>query len=177
MSTSRAERPALGSRENWWGDDPDDDPDGGYVGASGTDPAEYTAHKLALELVDPICGRSSRLHDVEIPLSEPCMYLPKQVERDGRFIEYRQHRHRRRINEETGYINWGESTSTDIPEFDYDVFTTAVHTYLVDRCCRMTAVEGYLEYADRVWHDPSMNSKESLAQFVRHVRDDEGSRR
>lgn len=167
-----APTPALGSRDNWWGDHENANPERrtGHTECRGTDPADYVAHQLALQLVEPVCGRTGA------PLSDPILYLPKQIEiAEGQYIEYRQHRHRRRVNEETGYINWGETTSTAVPEFEYDVFQRAVHTYLASRGCRLTAIEDYLEYAEQVWADPSMGSKDSLAQFVRYVRDEEAS--
>lgn len=161
--------PALGCRENFWGED---DRDGagrtGHSVATGTDPAEFVAHQLALELVDPICGETGGA------LSEPIFYLPKQIEiADGQFLEYRQHQHRRRFNPETGFINWGETTTTAVPEFDYSVYKRAVHTYLASRDFRLPNVDEYLKYAEQVWGDPSMGSKDSLAQFVEYVRDRE----
>jgi len=166
-------RPALGARENFWGDgEPDDDPtvDGGHDPDRhpGTDAAEYVAHQLALRVVEPICGETGQ------PLSDPVLYLPKQVQvGDGQFIEYRQHRHRRRVEPESGRINWGETTWTAIPEFDYDTYRLCVHTYLAERGCRLTAVDDYLDYAECVWRDPQFGSKDALEQFVRHIREQE----
>lgn len=163
--------PILGCDENWWGaDEHTADRQTGHVEVSGTDPAEFVAHQLALSLVDPVCGETGT------ELTHPIFYLPKQIEiAPGQFLEYRQHRHRRRINEETGFINWGETTSTDVPEFDYEVFRRAVHTFLASRDCRLTGIDDYLEYAEQVWADPTMGSKDSLAQFVRYVREEEST--
>lgn len=167
-STTRDDSTALGSRENFWGQSDDGPRIGGHTECRGTDPAEYIAHQLALRFVDPVCGKTGA------ELSEPCLHLPKQIEiGDGQYIEYRQHRHRRRVQLDTGHINWGESTSTDVPEFDQDVFERAVHTYLAEKDIRLTEVGDYLEYAHRVWHDPSMGSVGSLEQFVEHVREHE----
>lgn len=160
--------PALGSRDNWWGKDDEQDRRTGHSVSTGTDPAEFVAHQLALQLVDPICGETGG------ELSDPIFYLPKQIEiADGQYLEYRQHQHRRRFNPETGFINWGETTTTAVPEFDYDVYCRAVHTYLASRECRLTGVEDYLEFADQVWSDPSMGSKDALAKFVEYVREEE----
>ena len=167
--------PALGARENFWGDDDENDAGdddaletGHGPSISGTDPAAYVAHQLALRVVQPICGETGRL------LSEPTLYLPKQADfEDSRTVEYCQHRHRRRYEPESGRINWGETTSTEIPEFDYDTYRLCVHTYLAERGCRLTAVDDYLEYAECVWRDPQFGSKDALEQFIRHVRDRE----
>ena len=160
--------PTLGARENFWGETDDEPANGGHDETLGTDPAAYVAHQLALRVLDPVCSKTGR------ELTEPTLYLPKQTKvADGKTIEYRQHRHCRRVEPASGRINWGETTSTAIPEFDYDVFRLCVHTYLAERGCRLTAVDNYLEYAERVWHDPQFGSKDALEQFVHHVREEE----
>ena len=160
--------PTLGARENFWGETDDEPANGGHDETLGTDPAAYVAHQLALRVVEPICGETGR------PLSDPKLYIPKSVQvGDGLFTESRQHRHRRRVEPESGRINWGETTWTAVPEFDDDVYQLCVHTYLAERGCRLTAVDDYLEYAERVWHDPQFGSKDALEQFVRHVREEE----
>jgi hypothetical protein len=162
--------PALGSRHNWWGTDPDgEQAPRGHVETSGTDPAGYKAFQLLLRFVAPVCGETGR------ELSEPSFYLPKQDEvRPGQYREYRQQRHRRRVEPESGRINWDESTTTDLPDVGYDVYQLAVHTYLAERDCRLTEVEDYLSHAERVWHDPQYDSRGSLEQLVSYVRDAEG---
>jgi hypothetical protein len=160
--------PALGSRENFWGEPDDTNRPEGHSETSGTDPASYTAFQLALRFVRPICEETGR------PLSEPCFYLPKQRETPHGWEEYRQQRHRRRVEPESGRINWGESTSTAVPEFPYEVYKRAVHTYLAERDLRLTNVDEYLEFAERVWHDPQYDSRGSLEQLVSYVRDAEG---
>jgi hypothetical protein len=164
-------QPALGSRENWWGRDPHETQPGGHVECQGTDPADFVAQQLALQLVDPICGETGG------DLTDPILYVPKQREiAPGQYLEYGQHPHRRRYNKATGFINWGETTTTAVPEFDYDIFRKAVDTYLAMREHRLTDREDYLEYAEQVWCDPSMGSKDSLEQFIRHVRSEESNR-
>jgi hypothetical protein len=166
--TSDSDTPSLGSRENFWGRDNTEDHEGGHRECSGTDPAEWVAHQLALRFCTPICGETGG------ELSDPEFYLPKQIEiAEGIFLEYRQHRNRRRVEPESGRINWGESTSTEVPEFEYPTFCRCVGTYLTEKDYRLSNREDYLEYADTVWHDPTMGSKDSLAQFVRYVRDRE----
>ena len=170
MSTNE---PALGDRSNWWGDlddQPETDELTGHTETRGTDPAEYLAFQYLTELADPICGRTLAETGREQPLSDPCMYLPKQRQTEHGFEEYRQHRHRRRVNEETGWINWGESTSTDVPEVDEKTYLQAVNNYLAANEVSVTKVEDWLTLADRLWTDPTMNSKESLIQFIHHKR-------
>lgn len=169
MSTNTDEPPALGARGDWFGrDDPETDAPTGHTETGGTDPAAFIAHQLALRFCDPVCGETER------DLSEPAFYLPKQQElANGRYQEYRQHRHRCRVEPESGRINWGESTYTDIPEFDYGTYRLAVHTYLAEREFQLSAVDEYLEYADRLWSDHQYGSKDALEQFVEYVRDEE----
>jgi hypothetical protein len=171
MSTdSTSSSPALGSRENFWGDDPDPDPDagGGHREVAGTGAASYVAHQLALRVVDPVCRETGR------ELDEPSFYLPKQVKlADGQYLEYRSHRLRRRVEPESGRINFGESTGTDVPEFGYETYRLAVHTYLAERDVRLTEVDEYLERAECFWHDPQYNSVGALRQLVAYVREHE----
>lgn len=173
-SADTDEPPTLGARDNWWGEDQDDGADadaGGHDEVGGTDAAEWVAYQQLLDLVAPVCERTG------IELSEPTLYLPKQHAVAGGSIEYRQHRHRRRVNPETGYINWGETTSTDVPEFDEETYEVAVHNYLANRLAgqdlRVTQIEAYLEHANALWHDPQYDAFGSLEQFVRYVRDEE----
>jgi hypothetical protein len=169
MSTDASPYP----RENYYGelgnqDDRDDDRDVGHAELSGTDPAEYLAFQYLSEFVDPVCARTGD------ELTEPTFYLPKQRERKTvGYDEYRQHRHRRRINPETGYINWGESTSTGLPEVGYETYRKAAGLYLADREISLTHLDEYRQYRDRVWHDPQYNSNGALEQFIRYVRDRE----
>lgn len=211
----RHEEPTpLGSRENFWGEAPDDDsPDHGHDEITGTDESEYIARQLVQSFVDPICtttldetpnrgfaphfayvfddeplGKESDLDAMHtsnevVELSEPCFHIPKQHDTGNRIIENRQHRHRRRYNPETGYINWGETTSTGIPNFTYDIFEQCVHNYLAARLqnvrnsdgdgLTITKVDEYVDHSDRLWHDPSMDSLGALKHFVEYVRDKE----
>ncbi len=172
MSTNTtSESPALGSRENFWGASDDDESEavaGGHREVSGTDAAEYVAHQLALRVVDPVCRETGR------ELGPPDFYLPKQVEfADGQYLEYRSHRHRRRVEPEGGRINFGESTGTDVPQFGYETYRLAVHTYLAERDVRLTEVDEYLERAECFWHDPQYDSVGALRQLVAYVRENE----
>lgn len=203
-STSSHTQPALGSRENFWGDGIDDDTgDSGHSEVSGTDAPEQLARQLALRFEDPICtrtlneppwnggrlaelvawlcddecidGRGDQLHHEKCvqSLTEPTLPMPRQFDVGSRIIEYGAHRCRRRYNPETGYINWGETTGTGIPEFDYDTYRLCVDTYLAERGTGVTRIKDYLEHAERLWSDPSMGSLDSLAQFIRWVREQE----
>jgi hypothetical protein len=176
MTTNESPYP----RGNYYGelDDQDNgnDQDIGHDELAGTDPAAYLAFQYLSELTNPICARSRREDDREIELTEPSFYLPKQRERQTvGYHEYRQHRHGRRINPETGYINWGESTSTGLPEVDYETYRQASELYLQEREISLINLDEYRQYRDRVWHDPQYNSHGALEQFIRFVRDREPS--
>lgn len=190
----------------WGDDPTHDTDGSGHSEVSGTDAPEQLARQLALRFEDPICtrtlnepawnggrlaelvawlcddecidGRGGQLHHEQCAqsLSEPELPMPRQIEVAGRIIEYGSHRCRRRYNPETGYINWGETTGTGIPEFDHDTYRLCVDTYLAERFdgLRITKLDDYIEYAERVWNDPQYGSKDSLAQFIRHVRRAEG---
>ncbi|MFC7134322.1 MULTISPECIES: hypothetical protein [Salinibaculum] len=155
-------------REDFWGElDAGQDDTNGHDEIEGTDPAEYIAFQHIAEFVAPICAKTGD------ELSDPEFYLPKQHETPHGYVEYRQHRHRRRWNPETGYINWGESTSTGLPEVDYETYRTAAANYLSERGIRLTHIEEYEQLLDRFWHDPQYNSHDALAQFIRVVRERE----
>lgn len=179
-------------------DDADGDLD--HCRPGGTDPAAYLAHQQLLALTEPICerqqhsppwnggrlaelfafvfdgecidGRGDQLHRErgEQPLSEPELYLPKQTEVRGRLIDYRQHRLRRRYNPETGYVNFGETTSTGIPEVSFETYEQAVHNYLWQNGVQVTNVDDWLAYARRLFYDQQLSSKEALEVFIRKKR-------
>lgn len=172
----------------------------GHAETDGTDAAEYVAFQQIQALTNPICartkhqpawnggrlaelcawlfdgecidGRGDQLHreQTEVELTEPEFYCPKQIQRGSRLIAYRQFRLRRRYNPETGYINFGETTATGIPEIQYETYEQAVHNYLWENGTPGREIDTWLAYADRLWHDPTLNSKESLVKFVKRKR-------
>ncbi|QLD84804.1 hypothetical protein HWV23_03435 [Natronomonas halophila] len=174
-STSLSSREPLGNRDNWWGDDTTPDRQRGHVEVAGTDAAEHKARQLALRFCQPLCrtqleepawnggrpaellawlvdddcidGRGDVLHREQKPveLTAPKLPLPKERELGGQTIEYGAHRVRRRYNPETGYINFGETTGTTIPEFGYEIYKLCVHTYLGEREFRISEGDAYLE--------------------------------
>ena len=154
-------------------DDESEAPTTGHTEIDGTDAAEYLAFQHILALTYPVCKRTLKQTGEEVPLSDPCLYLPKQVERGSITINYRQHRHRRRINPDTGYINWGETTGTAVPEIDEETYMLAVQNYLSDRGILMTTAERKLQRARRLFHDPQFNSHTALATFIEQVRNDD----
>jgi hypothetical protein len=121
-------------------------------------------------------GRGEMLHHEQKPvrLTGPAFYCPKQFERaNGTIEEYRQHRHRRRYNPETGYVNWGETTGTAIPQVDYDTYRQAVHNYLARREYLLTREEEYLNLARSLFYSQTQDSHSALATFIRNVRERE----
>lgn len=208
--STTSDSPALGSRENYWGGDAKDvEADGGHSECDGVDDAAYIARQLVLDNIQPVCaahryGTPNRgfaphfawlfdeplgvgsdldaMHAEQrtVELSDPAIHLPKQRKTSHGFEEYRQVQHRRRYNPETGYINWGESTATEIPEFGEDRYWQAIGLYLIKRYSRsdgggltLTNLEDYVDHAGRLWSDPTQNSHGSLTEFVRYVRDQE----
>ncbi len=109
QSEPESDSPALGSRDNWWGESDDVELAGGHVAIDADDAAEHIAFQTILQQVDPICNETGR------PLSDPEFYLPKQHHNGHGYDEYRSHRHRRRVEPESGRINVGESTKTASP--------------------------------------------------------------
>lgn len=184
MSTGQRQ-PSPYRRDNFWGDGDDPDARTGHVEVAGTDPASHLAHRLLLELVEPVCARTLRERDEEIELSEPCFHLPKQTDRGTHFVEYRQHNHCRRINEETGYINWGETTSTALPQVDFETYMQAVENYLFDRLYDDTGekivltereikrMQARKRRAERLFREQQQDSHSALGEFIRQVREGE----
>ena len=163
MSTKSSPYP----RDNFWGDDQDhEQPRRGHTECAGTDPASYLAFRELAALTTPICERSLDERGEEIELSDPEMYLPKQIERSCYRIEYRQHRHRRRYNPETGWINWGETTSTVVPEVGKQIYMQAVENYLCDRGVRHSNIDAWRQYAERLFHDQQLTSTGALTRLI-----------
>lgn len=171
MSTDTATSRSPYPRDNWWGEaDADESRTTGHTECSGTDPASYLAYRELLALTTPVCKRSLSELDETVELTDPEFYLPKQVERSNRYVEYRQHRHRRRVNPDTGWINWGETTATAVPEVDEDTYLLSVHNYLWRNHVRQKHVTDWLRYAKRLFQDQQLSSKEALAVFIRKKR-------
>ncbi|QIO25417.1 hypothetical protein [Haloarcula sp. JP-L23] len=209
--STASDSPALGARENWWGDlgDDGDESDEDHDEVTGTSPAEHIAFQQLLKFTRPLCwatlnetpNRGLRPHfawldgeplgvnsdlgalhteQKQVELTDPSIYVPKSHETSGNPINYRQERHQRRYNPETGYINWGETTTTALPEIDEDTYYQAVGMYLMERYSRsdgggltLTKIDEYVEYAKQIWHDPTQNSHGSLTKLVEYVRDEE----
>jgi len=194
-------------RDNFWGDEDDQSDAQGHAELTGTDAAEYVWFQIVIDLTEPICertkhtpawnggrmaelfawcfddeqidGHAEQLHHEqrEEPLSEPAVHLPKQIERGGRIIDYGQYPHRRR-HSESGYINWGETTTTEIPEIGFDQYMQAVHNYLAVREAKesltLTRKDEYLSLAKRLFYDQHLNSHKAGETLVRKVREEEG---
>lgn len=173
--TDRTESPYP--RRDWWGEHESDPEPTGHTETAGTDAASYVAFSELLQVTTPHCERTLRERGEEVQLSEPSFYLPKQIERNGRYIEYRQHRHRRRVNEETGYINWGETTSTAVPDVDEETYMLAFANYLARRHGRTPlrpgTTEEYLNHARRQFYIPDQSSHEALTNAIAFVRERE----
>jgi len=168
MSSTHHTQQSPYSRENYWGEIADQDSaDGtGHDELAGTDVAEYLMFHELSALAPLICGRSLQTLNIEQELSDPKLYVPKTVDLGTHSLEYGQHRHRRRINEQTGWINWGETTHTDVPEVDFETYMQAVHNFLWRNGVQVTLVEDWLAYARRLFKDQQLNSKEALRTLI-----------
>lgn len=164
--------------DNWWFDEQTDD-DSNEKTDDTTDTratpttdrsvaASTIMHQEVLALADPICARSKREDGEDVTLSDPTFYLPKQRDHGDRVEEYRQHNQPRRINQETGYIAGGETTSVGLPELDEDAYRQAVRNVLARLGFLEAHREDWLQHADRLYHDPTCNSTRALRLFVQH---------
>jgi hypothetical protein len=83
---------------------------------------------------ETIDGHGDALHNEnrEVELSEPALHVPKDGGEEFGTREYGQFRHRRRVNEETGYVSGGESTGVWIQDRPTDEFMELVGWYLHD---------------------------------------------
>jgi len=117
-----ADRPALGSRENFWGEEaglpqPDDDDDREFPDHGGTSRAEWIAHQLVKESAPAILSGTALFgnpddplatHDanVEVEMTAPAVYVePSELEEENEVSRplYEDHR-RKRYDPEHGYI-------------------------------------------------------------------------
>lgn len=147
-----------------------------WVRADVQDPSEVGPIEAAIDTSELVDGRAEMLHHERkaVRLTEPLFYCPKQTTKaNGTMVEYRQHRHRRRYNPETGYVNWGETTATGLPQVDEETFMQAVHNYLAGREHRYTMTDEYLQRARRLFRDQNHDSHSALETFIRQVRDAE----
>jgi hypothetical protein len=170
-------------RDNHWADNEQAPTPTGHVETAGTDPARHIAFQKLLELVTPVCARTREETGESIELSEPYFHLPKQSDRGTYIEEFRQHNHQRRVNEETGYINWGETTATGLPDIGEETFIQAVENYLFDRLYDETGDQIVLtdreirlmrsrkDRARRLYNDQEYDTVGGLAEFIRQIRD------
>lgn len=173
--------------------------------APGVDPSEYIAFTLLYDDARMLCSRtlsgdpyqplragfawldgdtSDVAHDPDaihrelhaVELSPPAIHLPKQSDGDFRRVEYGQYPHRRRFNPETGYINWAESTSTQLDDVDTDRFLALVEEWLA--AChadlRTGVREDAVDLARRHKKNPTLNDVEALSDVVEKVREYDG---
>lgn len=148
-------------RDNWWFDEAsddvvDDEPDQGLPNdrPDPNDPNEIVAHRLLIGSATLLCATTLRdtpyrsalevgcawlfdgdclerdalaMHKENRPveLSEPCLRPPTETVRDQR--------HRKRVNDETGYISGGETTGVVIADRSLSEFIAVVNLWLESR--------------------------------------------
>lgn len=117
-TTTRDTSPALGSRENWWGDydATRDKQDGGHEEVDGTSKLDWLAHQLLKNGGDANCysattlyedpDHDGALHDEnhEVEMSSPECRIPLTVDRDFRSLDYSVIPHQLRYDTEYGYV-------------------------------------------------------------------------
>jgi hypothetical protein len=132
--------------------------------------AELIAWLEADDASDLIDGHAWAMHrcNDSIALSEPRCYPP--AERAGL------HRHRRRVNEETGYLNWrgqNGTTSVVIPDRPFEDFMAAVNVWLARRDGSLPPRrrEKALAYARRLKKQGEKSDQEALRLVIKKTRE------
>jgi len=119
-NSDATDRPALGARGNWWGEEaglPQPDGDRGHADHGGTSRAEWIAHQLVKESAPAILSGTALFGDpddplathdanIEVELTEPQEYVPPSTldtEGEPERELYGDHR-RVRVDEQHGYL-------------------------------------------------------------------------
>jgi hypothetical protein len=188
------------ARHNWWGDT-DTDADASVDDedrADPNDPNALIAHELLLDTATMLCkttlledpwnggrmaeaialvldddpefdGRHDQLHrqNEEVELTEPCIRPPTETVRDQR--------HRKRMNEETGYITGGETTGVIIQDRPLEEFMSVVHIWLEGRRGELLDREKReaRQLAARLKQQGELRDVDVLTKVVAYVRNGE----
>lgn len=198
MSTNTAPERETYRRDNWWGDteadtvvavDDEDRPDP-------NDPNALIAHELLLDTATMLCkttlldepwnggriseaialvldddaahdGRHEAMHheNREVELTDPCIRPPTATVRDQR--------HRKRMNEEMGYITGGESTGVIIQDRSLEEFMSVVQIWLEGRRGELLDREKReaRQLAARLKQQGELRDVDVLTKVVASVRD------
>lgn len=205
---SRTQSDASPRRDNWWGDDVDDTDDtdsGGHaVPQEGPPPdydrdlAEWKAHSILVDSSTKLCGQTHRGapdrgwtphmnaegideapgHDPwathhekrKLELTEPAIRPPTDSVRDQR--------HRKRYNEETGYISGGLSTWVELEDKPRQEFMQIVEACLghwqVSESLSDSDVDRLREKARRLKRDQETSDRDILTRLILDVLDEDG---
>lgn len=183
-------------RDNWWGDN-----DAGAVAVvdgerpDPNDPNELIAHELLLDTATMLCkttlleepwnggriseaialvldddpdhdGRHYQMHKTqgEVELTDPCIRPPTETVRDQR--------HRKRMNEEAGYITGGETTGVIIQDRSLEEFMSVVQIWLSGRRGELLETEKReaRQLAARLKQQGELRDVDVLAKVVEFVR-------
>lgn len=185
-------------RDNWWGDN-----ETGAVAAveddrraDPNDPNELIAHELLLDTATMLCkttlleepwnggrmaeaialvldddpdhdGRHYQMHKEqgETELTDPVIRPPTETVRDQR--------HRKRMNEEAGYITGGETTGVIIQDRPLEEFMSVVQIWLSGRRGELLEEEKReaRQLAARLKHQGEMRDVDVLTKVVASVRE------
>jgi len=200
MSTQSSSESDSYPRHNFWGEeDSNSDADDGVDDrADPNDPNALIAHELLLDTATMLCkttllekpwnggrlaeaialvldddpdfdGRHEQMHrkNGEVELSEPCIRPPTETVRDQR--------HRKRMNEEMGYITGGETTGVIIQDRPLEEFMSVVHIWLEGRRGELLDREKReaRQMAARLKQQGEMRDVDVLTKVVAFVRDGE----
>jgi len=200
MSTQSSSESDSYPRHNFWGEEDanSDAADGVDDRADPNDPNALIAHELLLDTATMLCkttlleepwnggrlaeaialvldddpnfdGRHEQMHreNGEVELSEPCIRPPTETVRDQR--------HRKRMNEEMGYITGGETTGVIIQDRPLEEFMSVVHIWLEGRRGELLDREKReaRQLAARLKQQGEMRDVDVLTKVVAYVRDGE----
>ena len=118
------------------------------------------------ELVDE--HDPSALHSMkrEVELSDPQLHIPRSMPDQWGGVDFGQYRHRRRLNEETGYISGGESTGIYLADSPEPLFMEAVNLYLMGQNFMERRAEELRSYARSLKREGQLRDVDILERVI-----------
>jgi hypothetical protein len=167
------------------------------------DPAKIIAHRLLKETASLICattlfadpynggelaeamafvfdgetidghGDAMHLRNEPVPLSDPELHVPRDASDTFGTRTFGQKRHRRRVNERTGYVSGGESTGVVIQDRSLEAFISVVNLWLESHPAQLSDAEKQeaRQTAYRLKQSGDYRDVDALATVVREVRE------
>lgn len=100
-----------------------------------------------------------------IELTEPIVHVPLETDRGTHTVDYRQHRHRKRIDPEHGYIGGVAFDELPIGEF-LDVVEDVLSNAKAEHFFRDEKIEGWIAEAKEMKQDPAMSDQDVLTELI-----------